>query len=287
MKLNFKQRTTLISILACWPIFGLFLSYIDIAPEITGFVRFLLYALAALLLSVILNFLLQTFSPATRAQNAIMIELETNGETQHFIELTEQEINRLITSNKAYKFYRFFSQYILLQADAYIMQHNPQAAIQSINRLNLQDMQTHLKGHLSMDRFLGYFDVHMAISEELKDAARANAVMQDAGPYLQKVNEKNIGYFIIANEIHILYFLSIGNPAKAYEYARKYFEHSGNRFCSFLANAYSAKIFTKTGQFTDAERFLQNASQQTTSTPNQRQILAYLREDLNRARNGF
>ena len=70
-----------------------------------------------------------------------MIELETNGDTQRFIELTEQEIHRLITSDKACKFYRFFSQYVLLQADAFLMQHNPQAAIQSINHINLQDLQ--------------------------------------------------------------------------------------------------------------------------------------------------
>ena len=294
MKLNFKQRTTLISILACWPIFGLSLVrlidfYIidDLVPDFTGIGRFMLSALIALLLSVIFTFLIQTCSASTRAQNDIMTELETNGETQRFIELTEQEINRLITTGKAYKYYRFFSQYVELQADAFLMQHNPQAAIQSINRINLQDMEAYLGRYLGDDRILGYFDVQMAIAEELCDSDRATAIMRDAAPYLQKVNEKNLAHFIIANEVYFSYYMAIGNPAKAYEHARKYFEHSSNRFCSFLGNSCSVKVFIKTAQFIEAERFLQNAEQQTTSTPNQRQILAYLRESLNRARNGF
>lgn len=293
MKPNFKQRTTKLGAIIMWPVMSIFLSFLanlpaeEFAPQITGFGRFALFAVAGLVLSTIIAVLVPVLSPTTRAQNEIMLELEQNGQTQRFIELTEQEINRLIASGKAYKYYRFFTHYVELQADAYLMQHNPGAAIQSINRINLQDMQSYLSKGLDDARFLGYFDVQMGIAENLCDADRANAVMRDASPYLQKVNEKNLALFIVANEVYFSYYLTTGNPAKAYEHARKYFEHGANRFSSFLGNVCSAKVFIKTGQFTEAERFLRNAEQQTTSTPNQRQILAYMREMLNRARNGI
>ena len=293
MKLNFKQRNILLGTILMWPMMGIFLVSLtnllenDFFPEITGFGRFALFALAGLLFSVIIVALIPVVYPLSRNQYAIMLELEQNGQTQRFIELTEQEINRLITTGKAYKHYQFFSQYVSLQADAFLMQHNPQAAIQSINRINLQDLQIYTGKVLADQQILGYFDVQMAIAEELCNADMANAVMRDAAPYLQKVNEKKLGHFIIANEVYFCYYMATGNYAKAYEHARKYFEHSANRFCSFLGNSCSVKVFIKTGQFTEAERFLQNAEHQTTSTPNQRQILAYLRESLNRARAGM
>lgn len=290
--MSYKKQNFLVGTIIMWPMMGIFLGYLanlpdnDFAPEITGFGRFALFAFAGLLLSAIISFLIPVFSPMTRAQNEIMDELRQNGETQRFIELTEQEINRLITAGKAYKYYRFFSEYVELQADAFLMHHNPQAAIQSINRINLQDLQIYTGKVLADQRILGYFDVQMAIAEELCNADMANAVMRDAAPYLQNVNEKNLAHFIIANEVYFSYYMATGNYAKAYEHARKYFDHAANRFCSFLGNSCSVKVFIKTGQFTEAERFLQNAEQQTTSTPNLRQILAYLHESLNRARAG-
>lgn len=60
----------------------------------------------------------------------------------------------------------------------------------------------------------------MAISEELKDAARASAVLRDATPYIQKRYGKDIHGDVMINEINFLYYLTPGDIDNALDQAQ-------------------------------------------------------------------
>ena len=287
MKLSFKQKSSLFALIALWPIDSILIAYIsnilniELFSGLDNFLKVILYILTGLITTVIMIICINSFSPLVKGQNAIMTELEQNGYTMRFIELTEAEINRIISSGKVYKLYRYFSQYVRFQADCYLYVDNVNAALSSIGRINLKDMQTYLKG-LDSNAFLGYFDVQMAISEELNDPARAYAVMQDAQSYLQKEYGKSVGGDLIANEIYCQYYLTVGNYSTALEYAQRCLVRASIPFCTFLGNALSFKVYIKEGLLAQAATALTSAEKAATSCF-EKQAIAKLRNELKNA----
>ena len=251
MKLNYAQKMSLISIILMWPLIIAFtylcldIWNLDLLSDMSGFLRFLIIALFALFISALSTLTIALFYPLARNQNIIMTELEQNGYSERFFALSEQEIQRIISKGRVYKDYRFFSQYVRYQADGYLFHDNVNAAIDCISRTNLLDMQSHLK-KIDTNAFLAYFDVQMAISEDLKDAERANAVLQDAEPYIKKSYGKGIYGDVMIDEIYFQYYLTIGDINKAYEYAELSIGRSKTpiTLCTYIGNALYAKALS-------------------------------------------
>ena len=290
MKLNYAQKSSLISIILIWPLiiaftyFCISVWHLDLLSGMSGFLRFIIIALFSLFMSALSTLTIALFYPLAKNQNIIMTELEQNGYSERFFALSEQEIQRIISKGRVFKDYRFFSQYVRFQADGYLFHNNVNAAVDCISRTNLADMEAHLK-KIDTNAFLGYFDVQMAISEELKDTARANAVLQDATPYIQKRYGKDIYGDVMINEIYFLYYLTLGDLDNALDYAQR----CANRcnppipFCTFIGNALYAKAYTQSGQFDKAEERI-SIAESASKTTLHKQITAQLRNKLNAAR---
>ena len=273
-----------------WPLLIAFTYFIidilhyDLLQDMNGGLRFLIIALFSLFIAALSTLTIGIFSPLAKNQNIIMTELEQNGYTERFFALSEQEIQRIISKGRVYKDYRYFSQYVRYQADGYLLLNNVNAAVESISRTNLPDMQAHLK-KIETNAFLGYFDVQMAISEELRNPARANAVMQDAAPYMQKSYGKGIYGDVMIDEIYFLYYLTLGDIDSAFNYARHALGRSNTPipFCTYIGNALLAKACTQTGRFEEAEEYISLAESACKSAL-QKQIIGQLRNKLSVAR---
>ncbi len=271
------------------PLYALVISSVigmwNIDLGVTGFGYFMLMVLFGLISSFVMALLISVLSPLAKNQNEIMVELEKNGYSERFIQLAEQEINRLISTGKAYQNYRYFCNYVRIQADAYLYCDDVNSAINGIGRINLRDMQTYLK-KLDHRAFLEYFDIQMMISEELKDAARADAVMNDAAVYFPKEIGKDAVADIIVSEIQSTYYLIAGDLANAYECAQKCFTFKGHPAYEYVGYALCAKVHIAGGRLADAADCI--AKMEAISKKSyQKQGAAYLRRKLSIAQNAF
>ena len=287
MKLNFKQRSSLIAIIILWLVTGLLLTfitdivYVGFMEDITGPGRVALIAFISLVIAVISIACANAFDKGVKAQNEIMTELETNGYTDRFISLSIAETNRIISTGKVYKRYRFFSQYMRQLADAYLMRDNLSAAVDCINHTNLSDMKTYLNESIDANAFLGYFDVQMSISEELCEPRRAVAIMQDAEPYLKK-NMGTLMGDLFSYEIYSVYHLTLGDFDRAFEYANKCLDNKNNPAFAFVGNALMAKIYAKAGMPQKALEYITALENLPKKTALQSQAAQYLRNKLPR-----
>ena len=285
--MNYKSRTLIVSIILLSPFFLISWYMLDnmwfseLLPGVVGFARFLLLFLLSVISSVVLSLGIMFFCKPVRNQNEIMCELEANGYSDRFLELTGAEIERLFSGGEVYSYYRYLAQYVRFRTDAFLYRDDLPNAINCINLINLKDMQEHLNERLESNAFLGYFDVQMSLSCELKDPARATAVMQDAAVYIEKYRGKSALADMYIYEICSLHALTFGDYAKALENADLCCKRDNKPVFTMVGNAMAARVFLKAGQYQPAaERIALVEGVSTTKL--QKQIVDDLRKRLNR-----
>ena len=248
-----------------WPFAGLFFYMMDnilcdgYMTGQTGVARFLITAVSSLILSAIGILITFLFNPFTKANIEINTQLEDTGLSDSFINVTEKEINRLISSGKVYKNYRHFQQYTCLIANAYLNRDDLTTAMEKLNAITLSDMQTYLKNPNDNTFFLGYFDLQMDICEKTNDADRADNVMQLAAPYLAKAERSHITDKLLYHESYCLYHLSHDDIGSALEHANKCFALGNAENVQFIGYALNAKCYIRAKQFDKALEYINRA----------------------------
>ena len=283
MKMSYKLKTFLVDMIFAWPLYVILFTVLGFLLPDSIFHNFWMTVAISFVVSLIMVLIIINFVPVTKNHITVMNELEKNGYTEKFFMLSEQEIQRLISAGRVYKDYRFFSQYINYQADGYMLLGNLNAAMDTLSRVNLKDMQSFLK-KIDNNTFLIYFDIQMSLSEELNDPARANAVMQEASSYIKSELGKGIYSDLLIYETYALYYLVTGDTAKAEEYAERCIKRENIPLCAYEGNAIHAKICIKTGRFEEADQYIAKIEQNACTTL-QKQVASILRGKLNAAQN--
>ncbi len=290
--MSYKQKTYIVDMFLMWPVcmIAIYLLFDlwdiwDLAffANMNGFLKFIFAAVAAFFSALLLLIFFLNAYPISKNHLEIMTELDKNGYTQRFFELSEKEINRIISAGRVYKEYRFFAMYVIFQADGYLFSDNVYAAIDSINRLNLKDLLTFLK-KIDKNSFLGFFDVQMAICDELNDPFRAEAVMQDAAPYLQKEYGKSVVYDMMINEVYTLYYTLKGDSDKAMECAQSCIK-GDDPYRSYIGNLLIAKVCLKCGRLEEASERV-DAAEKNAVNQLRKQALEKMRRDIERVKAG-
>lgn len=283
MKMSYKLKTFLVDMIFAWPLYVILFTVLGFLLPDSIFHNFWMTVAISFVVSLIMVLIIINFVPVTKNHITVMNELEKNGYTEKFFMLSEQEIQRLISAGRVYKDYRFFSQYINYQADGYMLLGNLNAAMDTLSRVNLKDMQSFLK-KIDNNTFLIYFDIQMSLSEELNDPARANAVMQEASSYIKSGLGKGIYSDLLIYETYAVYYLVTGDTAKAEEYAERCIKRENIPLCAYEGNAIHAKICIKTGRFEEADQYIAKIEQNACTTL-QKQVASILRGKLNAAQN--
>ncbi len=283
MKMSYKLKTFLVDMIFAWPLYVILFTVLGFLLPDSIFHNFWMTVAISFVVSLIMVLIIINFVPVTKNHITVMNELEKNGYTEKFFMLSEQEIQRLISAGRVYKDYRFFSQYINYQADGYMLLGNLNAAMDTLSRVNLKDMQSFLK-KIDNNTFLIYFDIQMSLSEELNDPARANAVMQEASSYIKSELGKGIYSDLLIYETYAVYYLVTGDTAKAEEYAERCIKRENIPLCAYEGNAIHAKICIKTGRFEEADQYIAKIEQNACTTL-QKQVASILRGKLNAAQN--
>ena len=283
MKMSYKLKTFLVDMIFAWPLYVILFTVLGFLLPDSIFHNFWMTVAISFVVSLIMVLIIINFVPVTKNHITVMTELEKNGYTEEFFMLSEQEIQRLISAGRVYKDYRFFSQYINYQADGYMLLGNLNAAMDTLSRVNLKDMQSFLK-KIDNNTFLIYFDIQMSLSEELNDPARANAVMQEASSYIKSELGKGIYSDLLIYETYAVYYLVTGDTAKAEEYAERCIKRENIPLCAYEGNAIHAKICIKTGRFEEADQYIAKIEQNACTTL-QKQVASILRGKLNAAQN--
>lgn len=283
MKMSYKLKTFLVDMIFAWPLYVILFTVLGFLLPDSIFHNFWMTVAISFVVSLIMVLIIINFVPVTKNHITVMTELEKNGYTEKFFMLSEQEIQRLISAGRVYKDYRFFSQYINYQADGYMLLGNLNAAMDTLSRVNLKDMQSFLK-KIDNNTFLIYFDIQMSLSEELNDPARANAVMQEASSYIKSELGKGIYSDLLIYETYAVYYLVTGDTAKAEEYAERCIKRENIPLCAYEGNAIHAKICIKTGRFEEADQYIAKIEQNACTTL-QKQVASILRGKLNAAQN--
>ena len=256
--MNFKTRSIIISIVFSWPLDSFMLYFLTMRSSLTGGTRFWICFGGGLVISMLMVFGIQLFSANTRNQNAIEGELEKNGYSDRFIELSQAEVNRL-SSKRPHQ--QYYIRYVINLANAYLYKKEPYQALEAINMLNPNYLKhnTVKSNPVELAQLLSYYSVQMCICEDLNDLQRAHNVMNDAEPILEKCKGKGTATDIISDEMNVTYCCLCGDFETAMDYA----EHTMVRSIKgqeYIGYALRAKVFLKMGNLREARKNLDIAT---------------------------
>ncbi|MCR5251633.1 MAG: hypothetical protein K6E50_13605 [Lachnospiraceae bacterium] len=264
MKLSFKQRNALILTIISWPLFFIFtcmltnLSAFDFCPDVRGLPRILLFLFVSLLASIVTVFACG-FSKHVKAQNEIMDEYETNGLTDRFILLSQNEIYSMINMNnkqRRKKTYAIYANYVMQLVNAYLLRRDLPGARQAVSLLPLQEMKEMMditKAFYS-NTYQFYFDIHMNICELANDVNGAQYVMREAEALNAKFQGRSPVFDLATLETYAYYYMIMGRFDDAIACAERCFAYR-QKFpkATFIGEALYTKILQK--QFRIAEAF--------------------------------
>ena len=257
--MSFKAKNMLVSIIFMWPSFFLFIfsmfHILHLHRSIPTSVQVLIYIFGSLVLALLWTAAIHLFSPDVKGQNAIMGELETNGYSEHFLEVTSAEVYRLKEKNMtpSSRMYNIYLGYVLNLANAYAYMDNTNAALETIALINPEDLKRKSQDKNPNFRmnFINYFDVQMNICEDMKNSERLDRVMYDASPYLEEFYGKNFQHDASINEAYTIYYLMHGDFSTATQYANNSIGRSDN-LNRYVGNLLMAKILKYQGRYTEA-----------------------------------
>ena len=285
--MGFRLRTFLICLILCWPLgsFALWWTSADrLFPfEATGFKGFLFYALGGLVFSLIVTLISSNLSPAVRAQNAIETEKEKNGFTDRYIELVEKELDRRVKSGSKLNS-PIYMNYIFGLTNAYLVNDNPLAARDVINRVDPEVIKKYTKPSdpTAMTRLMQYFDVQICVCESLKDYDRLENVFLDAKPYMEMVYKKgNPAADMSIREIYIVYNCMRGLYDEAAVYVKECL-NSKSRQIQWIGYHFQARVYKYMHQFDNARQSIANG-EQLAKSPTEKMYVKLARKEIDKA----
>ena len=277
--MTFRLKSTLICMVVCWPLGAFVLWYTDairLLPfEPGGFLKFLFYALGGLIFSVIITLVSSSISPAVRAQNAIESEKEKNGYSDRYIQLVEKEVDRRVKNGSRLNSPIYFG-YIFNLCNAYLVNDNPIAARDVINRIDPEAMKKYTKPSdtMAMLRLMQYFDAQICVCEDLRDYDRLERVFLDVKPYIETTYKRgNPTLDFVIDEMYCTYSCMHGLFDDAMGYANDLL-NSKLRTYRYVGYHLQAKVYRYMGNFPAARNAVEEM-RQLAKAPTEKVFLEY------------
>ena len=160
-------------------------------------------AVISLVVFVILWFK-QLYNKNSRNHVEMMTELRTHGITDKFMQLAAEGIELYDGTEGNFV---YLKDCIIYGADGYIFRNEYDKALSYLNMMDIEKIKA---GDLSwMDggqSILLFFNVQMEYCERTKDKVRAENVMRDAKPYLDKYYGKSDMTTLLIDDIYFSYY---------------------------------------------------------------------------------
>ena len=265
--MGFRTTNILFSTVLTGPLYafivGRLIKWGTLGPvkDLNGGIRFLICVVAGFAIAFVMSVLIMMLNAKSRIQAQIQTEFEKNGYSDHYIEITQAEVNRLTQVGDTSQIY---IGYVRNLTNAYLSRHNHDAAIATINLINPEELMKRNKNKPFDNYFmLQFFDIQMAICESLQDPNRAYAVMRDAMPYIESGYGKSNGADVVIDEIYVKYYCTIKDFNQAFVYADHALHKGDNRIFGYIGNLFYAGIYENTGEFDKAEEHIDIAESYT------------------------
>jgi hypothetical protein len=183
-------------------------------------------------------------------------ELHDHGYTPKYLEMMKKVVEELKpTPGK-----RDFPSSVVRLANAYLVFDQPDAAYQTINLLNPNALKSKFTSSpADQSMLMNYYDVQMAVCEELCDLRRADAVMQDARPFIDRVYKSSSLTDLAIDEMCCTYYCMYGDFGIAQSFADHCMSKQGNYI--LFGHLLNAKICNYQGDYKGADSYLHAAEQ--------------------------
>ena len=277
--MSFKAKSFLVALVLCWIMLSMMLLLMSseghflasAIPE--GGMRILACFGVGLFASLIVCACIFLFSKNVKQQNEIMDELEKNGYSDRYIYLVREEVSRLSGQQLS----QISLNYIIQLADAYLMRRQPEEAMKIINLVNPGRNPIFSPSKpMGITNQIKYYDVQISICEPLGQVDRANNIMREAMPLINRNMGKNPSNDMVIYEIMSVYNLLIGRFDEAMRYADSYFKYN-SRMAKFLGNVMKVRVYAYLGDKYSAYQCY-SVVESLVEKPVERDILNYLKE---------
>ena len=255
-KMKIFLLTTIIGWAALMLAFGFFFDriIIDIIPIEPAGLKWAIIAAVSLLVAILCTLSTWTFNKHNKMKLDAEAELVANGYSPKYLELLKKQVDAL-SQNPGN---RNFAPAVVRLANAYLVFDEPDAAFHTINRLNPMALKTKFTSSSADQKILmDYFDVQMAVCEEINDLMRADAVMQDARQFIDRIYRKSLMTDLNIDEMCCCYYCMYGDFKIAQSFADHVAGYRGTMV--FYSHLLNAKICNYRGDYNGADSYLDAA----------------------------
>ena len=224
----------------------------------------------------------QKNDPLDQLHSAMKREMRENGFTDKFFEINSQGIE-LFRQEYTNGSIGYFLEMVVCGSLGYIYKEDYQKALQLINMVDNKALKSRdisfLDGGYSL---ILYFDSQLNVCYRLQDKGRAERVMEDARPYLEKFRGKNELINMGIDESYYFYYLINQDYDTAKKYAEAILKNPISVREKFVDGYLEmARIYRLTGDMDKESEYIneaRNALQERSIPLNQQTFDFYMRE---------
>ncbi len=259
--MNYKTKSILFISILSWLGLGIaiYYFYTEVIQDIfylpSPLLKWGIIIGSSLVISVLVNVLTLNFNESFRLKFDAEAELYDHGYTEKYLDLLEKQADFLADKPANNN----FAPTLVRLANTYLFFERPNDAYQCINRLNPKELQLKFtSGPVYQKNLMDFYDVQMAVCEELGNLQRADAVMQDARPFIDHIYKKSMTTDLVIAEMCCTYYSMYGDFDIAQTFV-KYIESKGSAY-AFYCHMMNAKICNYRGDYNGADAYLHSAS---------------------------
>ena len=218
--------------------------------------------------------------PLSVTYTELMNELQENGITDHLLELADRGITEVGSSAGDFVYLKMFA---IAGCEYYIWKQDNDRALQYINLIDIKKIKggdlSFLDGGVSV---VSYFTAQMELSMAMKDPERANNVLADGKPFLDKFYGKKEALDGMIDSVWFMYHYVLQDYAQASMHAQKIINNKVYKDeKSTIGYVSMAMVCKKTGDDEGAARLMADAhrlAEESGKALNRQNLESYYRE---------
>jgi hypothetical protein len=218
--------------------------------------------------------------PISVTYSELMKELQENGITDHLLELADRGITEVGSSAGDFVYLKMFA---IAGCEYYIWKQDNDRALQYINLIDIKKVKggdlSFLDGGVSV---VSYFTAQMELSMAMKDPERANNVIADGKPFLDKFYGKKEALDGMIDSVWFMYHYVLQDYPQAQMHAQKIINNKVYKDeKNAIGHVSMAMICKRTGDDEGAARFMAEAhrlAEESGKALNKQNLESYYRE---------
>lgn len=224
----------------------------------------------------------QKKDPLAQLHLAMKQEMNENGFSDKFFQINNEGIElfrREYTNNSI----GYFLELVVFGSIGYIYKEDYQKALQLINMVDNNALKSRVISFLDGGySLILYFDTQLNVCYRLQDRGRAERVMDDAKPYIEKFRGKNDLFNLGIDETYYFYYLINQDYDSSKKYAEAILKNPITNKAKIVDGYLEmARIYKLTGDVDKESEYINEAKKvllERNITINQQSIDCYMRE---------